>query len=1519
MALSVSAQEFLSKLEQEEASRLSWGLIDGYFTEKEVESRAEQYLTSTGAGMDAWELLDELLDAKFLWRLPNSDQYRTRSAEAVRLFARLRQIFPDQAYSAWRTAPSLVADYRYIVRPRLHPVRDIASEKLLEALRQSAPVTGLDEAIVKGFAREGTPSTLRFARFQMRATERLLRASREARVTGTVISAGTGTGKTLAFYMPAYARMAESISADHWTKCLAIYPRIELLKDQFREALANARRIRSALLQRGKRGLTIGALYGDVPYKAQDVAKKPNWRRLTMGQHPGFHCPFVRCPDCGADMQWLEEDVRAGVERLHCVSAACGGRVTGEELLLTRQRMIAAPPDVLFTSTEMLNQQIASRRFGRLFGIGQNAERRPQFVLIDEVHAYEGIHGAHVAFLLRRWKRASDAKPHYVGLSATLTDAPRFFAELVGLGPGDVAEIAPESTELRAHGSEYMLALRGNPAAGTSLPSTTIQSLMLLRRILASAANDPAGSRAFAFTDNLDGINRLYDDLVHAEGWDRRRGRLQPRASGSLANLRAPTLPSALERFDVGQNWKLVEDIGHVLTTGNRTVIGRTTSQDSGVDADASVVVATASLEVGFDDPEVGAVLQHKAPMSSAAFLQRKGRAGRRQEMRPWTVVVLSDYGRDRAAYQSYDLLFSAFLAPRHLPLSNRSVLRMQATYVLCEWLARRLPAQQSPDPWVDFSQPADEIENSSMAADVRRRQAFYVDQLRLLLEDQRVRGEFASFVRRALRISDEEATALIWEPPRSVLLEAAPTLLRRLERAWKRSGGSTTEPHVARSPLPEFLPGALFGQLRVPDLVIHLPAHQQRAERVEPMPVAQAMNEFAPGRVSRRFGLSDRSERHWIVPGDSHDVILDSFCGSDDRQELGIFNFAAADGTRSQIRVFRPLAYRVSPVPTEVQQSSNSFLQWRTEVVPSGGGHIIEVPDGFSWASTIRSLEFHSHHLGVPVELRRFAVGAAATVGRGRRPKEDLSLRFVLSDGVGTEPVAIGFAADVDAVQVRLSYPGSLHEIVVRDERLMRGLRTARFRDLVTDSVTLSGIANRFQRAWLAQAFLTAVAAEALTSGCHLPEAASRVSSRHARVSVSHAIKAVLQWASDSEPDDPDDDSAVPKRLAELLALLESPFVTDALHASAAALWDVPTADWEPWLRLKFRTTLGAALADAALNLCPQLGVDQLIVDIGAITTPASASLGDDSGDYIWLTENAVGGGGFIEAFIEEYSRDPRHFFRLVDGALGASELEVVGYDLTRVLHLAVADDGGADNLAAAMTGIRSGSSHEATMAAMKRLREVLMECGIHPSQTLLVSMLTRFLGPGTSRSTDAFFASVLQSIESAESRLGIDLDARVCAFVHRIDPGLESALGVAPPGGTDGEREAWRFGVLYGMLWPRGAQVRTESLRTYNPFEQLAECDRLLLAATVPNGRPCVVLGEPKWLERLSDQLLSGGSCDLVAGVEHRRDLSTVLLQLAATSIDSGALLLYPCVTGTAREGHQLIATLELPEAVQ
>src|SRR5262249_38128762 len=154
--------------------------------------------------------------------------------------------------------------------------------------------------------------------------------------------------------------------------------------------------------------------------------------------------------------------------------------------------------------------------YTRLFGLGVQLDRRPIFVLLDEVHSYENTHGSHVALLLRRWRYASQARPHFVGLSATLADAPRFFADLVGVSPGSVTEISPQEAEMQAHGAEYLLALRGDPSSGTSLLSTTIQAVMLLRRVLDQRGRACFGSRVFVFTDNLDVINRLFHNLLDA-------------------------------------------------------------------------------------------------------------------------------------------------------------------------------------------------------------------------------------------------------------------------------------------------------------------------------------------------------------------------------------------------------------------------------------------------------------------------------------------------------------------------------------------------------------------------------------------------------------------------------------------------------------------------------------------------------------------------------------------------------------------------------------------------------------------------------------------------------------------------------------------------------------------------------------------------------------------------------------------------------------------------------------------
>jgi ATP-dependent helicase Lhr and Lhr-like helicase len=76
--------------------------------------------------------------------------------------------------------------------------------------------------------------------------------------------------------------------------------------------------------------------------------------------------------------------------------------------------------------------------------------------------------------------------------------------------------------------------------------------------------------------------------------------------------------------------------------------------------------------------------------------------------MRPWTAIVLSDYGRDRAAYQAYDALFDPALRAQSLPMANRYVLRIQAGFALMDWLAAQIGAVPGyPDNlWKDLAYP---------------------------------------------------------------------------------------------------------------------------------------------------------------------------------------------------------------------------------------------------------------------------------------------------------------------------------------------------------------------------------------------------------------------------------------------------------------------------------------------------------------------------------------------------------------------------------------------------------------------------------------------------------------------------------------------------------------------------------------------------------------------------------------------------------------------------------------------
>ena len=1490
--------EVLDRLEDQEANLLTWGLVDGAFTDEEIYTTIDALLASPrwrAADVDADGVLEALLDRALLTETYSGGErsYRTRMAEAIRLLARLRQLFPQQMDGQrWRTAPRLVADFRLAIRPREFPARTTPVNKAQAEIAQSARLEPPTRQLLANLLRVQGPDDYRLARFQIDAASHILSSLRTRRTKATIVTAGTGSGKTLAFYLPGLVHVGAQLEkAAHVTRAVAIYPRNELLADQMTETLAQTRRVQPSLEALGRRKLVVGAFFGPSPTTNRWLSDA--WKAVP----DGHVCPYVRCPDCGQAMVWLASDRAAGVERLVCTSDTCALTVGPDEIVLTRHSMATRPPDVLFTSTEMLNRQLSDSRHRHVFGIGSVSVAGPLLVLLDEVHTYEGLHGAHVALLLRRWRHACRSPMHFVGLSATLRQAGRFFGDLVGLDEADVEEIAPAREEMIASGREYLIALRGDPVSGTSLLSTTIQTSMLTRRVLdpwRPSADGLYGQSAFVFTDNLDVTNRLFNQLQDAEGLDS-FGRPNPaRPEGSLANLRASTQPDLAERRPDGQAWSLCEEIGHPLIPTTHLQIDRTSSQDAGVLAGSDLVVATASLEVGFNDPSVGAVIQHKAPHDAARFLQRKGRAGRQRKMRPWTIVVLSDYGRDRLAYQGYDLLFDPELTARSLPVHNRSVRRMQAVYTVMDWLAGQLVGSRG-SVYDDLAGPARSGQGGEEPA---RRQRRLAELIEAVLTDPERRGSLTAHFVAALQLSEDEVTDLYWESPRGLLTEALPTALRRLRTEWRRIPDGTEFDGI-RQPLPEFVPPTLFSDLSLPEVTLDIPDARDEAEPPR-LGVRQALSEYACGRVSRRYGTRHRFQSHWVPPPaimrGEQSLALGSFVT--EHRELGDFTPIAGG---PPVRCVRPYRISLASKPRDIRDTSNSRLRWETEIVTPLSGLELDTPQLAGWGALAPSITFYLHGRREELQIRRFSVGAEARILDQIGNEFETTIRYV--DGPDGAPVAVGFALDVDGIKVAVQPPQDI--IAGLPEKAIRAARTAYFRAVVDESPVLASSANHFQRMWLADIFLAAVAETACGNGSTLAEAVDRLTGTDGPSILATVLDTIFQSLDAVGDEDQEIDGPEQARLhLRLGSLIASADVRAALGRHAEVLWTAPSRDMHRWLVRRWTVTLGAAIRTALERLCADLDASDLLLDI--------AMLGRERVEF-FITETTIGGGGFIEEAHRRSSSDARRFFHLIESALGPTDLELVDPALRTVVDLLETDD----HVANLARQVRAPAGVEGLRRDFDVMLVTLAGHGVRLSHAVTAALSARLFRPGATAQLDTLLSEVLDRWDHEEARLGIEFDPRVVAYLYRGDTRVEAAIGGSSPGG--GAVKLWRMNLLAGLLWPRGAALRERALETYSPFIDEPPPDRLLVDAHFPSAGAAIPLSDPAWHSRLQEMLVESGTAGLAAAPSDYARLAIAISTTLVQAVEYGHLLLYPRVAGLRTGDKSVIVVFELREALQ
>ncbi len=188
-----------------------------------------------------------------------------------------------------------------------------------------------------------------------------------------IVTTGTGSGKTETFLLPIINHLLEEQEAGTLSqpgvRALMLYPMNALANDQLK-------RLRKVLSNNSD--IKFGRYIGDTEDKKEEALKK------FYNQFPG------------------EEPAK------------------GE--LLSRKEMQENPPHILLTNYAML-EYLLLRPADNVFFDGEYA-RHWKYIILDEVHVYDGANGIEIAMLLRRLKdrivKSEPGKLQIIATSATL-------------------------------------------------------------------------------------------------------------------------------------------------------------------------------------------------------------------------------------------------------------------------------------------------------------------------------------------------------------------------------------------------------------------------------------------------------------------------------------------------------------------------------------------------------------------------------------------------------------------------------------------------------------------------------------------------------------------------------------------------------------------------------------------------------------------------------------------------------------------------------------------------------------------------------------------------------------------------------------------------------------------------------------------------------------------------------------------------------------------------------------------
>jgi len=297
-------------------------------------------------------------------------------------------------------------------------------------------------------------------------------------------------------------------------------------------------------------------------------------------------------------------------------------------------------------------------------------------IVLDEIHVYHGLYGAHAATILSQIAdpKRIDNKFVMIGLSATIDKPQEFGKKIFGK---DTFVIFPTNNDKKniENAETYYFIKSSSDQMNSGEFYTLKPQAMIQFGLLSISSLMNKDEKMLTFIDIIEAVSLLkaqiedaYNNkILHYFRLDGLTSNNVKYKNISCAGLNPGHCESDCLIYKEGECWNILRHYMNVTTPQNISIMpvtslavpNRTTLNKS------SIIFSTSELELGIDLPNVIHLVQYGAPFTIFSFLQRKGRAGRNPGEKPNFYFILGDKSND-FLYFSYgiEILNKAYRLP---------------------------------------------------------------------------------------------------------------------------------------------------------------------------------------------------------------------------------------------------------------------------------------------------------------------------------------------------------------------------------------------------------------------------------------------------------------------------------------------------------------------------------------------------------------------------------------------------------------------------------------------------------------------------------------------------------------------------------------------------------------------------------------------------------------------------------------------------------------------------------------